>query len=64
MRDRLACLDPPAQQQSTSWRERGVTVSHEDLRVVVLAWTPAHLLPEVFALVDTGRVNNVRESYS
>jgi hypothetical protein len=36
-------------------------VAHEDLRVVVLASTPAHLLPEVFALVDPYRVTNVFE---
>jgi hypothetical protein len=36
-------------------------VTHEDLREVVLAWTPAHLLPEVFALVDPHHVTNVYE---
>jgi len=56
-----ACSDPSAEQQSTLRCEGGVTVSHEDLRVVVLAWTPAHLLPEVFALGDPYRVTNVRE---
>jgi len=36
-------------------------VTHEDLRLGELASTPAHLLPEVFALVDPYRVTNVRE---
>jgi hypothetical protein len=61
MRDRGSGLDPLTQQQSTGRGERSVTVTHEDLRGVVLASTPAHLLPEVFALVDPYRVTNVRE---
>jgi hypothetical protein len=36
-------------------------VTNEDLRGVVLASTPAHLPPEVFALVDPYRVTNVGE---
>ncbi len=36
-------------------------MTHEDLRVGELASTPAHLQPEVFALVDPYRVTNVRE---
>jgi hypothetical protein len=59
MGDRCAGFDPLAQEESTLRRERGVTVRHEDLREVVLAWTPAHLHPEVFALVDLSRVTNV-----
>jgi hypothetical protein len=39
---------------STSGRQGGVTVGHEDLRKVVLALTPALLRSDVFALVDTG----------
>jgi hypothetical protein len=61
MSDRCPGLDPAAQQQSTLRGQRGVTVTHEDLREVVLASTPAHLLPEVFALVDPYHVTNVRE---
>ena len=49
MRDRGARLDPPTQQQSTLRGQRSVTVTHEDLRGGVLASTPAHLQPEVFA---------------
>jgi len=64
VRDQLAGFNAPAEQEPTSWGEGGVTVSHEDLRVVVLAWTPAHLLPVVFALVESGRVNNFSESYT
>jgi hypothetical protein len=64
MSDRFAGLDAAAQQQSTSRSERSVTVTHEDLRDGVLASTPAHLLPEVFALVDPYRVTNVRERNS
>ncbi len=50
-----------AEQQSALGGERGVTVTHEDLRVGELASTPAHLQPEVFALVDPCRVTKVRE---
>jgi hypothetical protein len=64
MGDGAACLDAPAQQESTGRGERGVTVGHEDLRGGELASTPAHLLPEVFSLVDPGRVNNVRGNYT
>jgi len=46
---------------STLGGQRSITVTHEDLREVVLDSTPAHLLPEVFALVDPYRVTNVRE---
>jgi hypothetical protein len=62
--DRAASLDALAKQESTGGGERSVTVGHEDLRVGVLAWTPAHLLPEVFVLVDPRGVNNVRGKYS
>jgi hypothetical protein len=41
--------------------QRSVTVTHEDLRDGALASTPAHLQPEVFALVDPYRVTKVRE---
>jgi len=61
VRDRGAGLDPATQQQSTLRGQRGVTVTHEDLREAVLASTPAHLHPEVFALVDPYRATNVRE---
>jgi hypothetical protein len=61
MSDGFASLNPPAHQQSTSDSERSVTVSHEDLRVVCVPWTAAHLHPEVFAVVDPYRVTNVRE---
>jgi hypothetical protein len=61
MRDRASRLDSAAQQQSTLRGQRSVTVTHEDLREGALAWTPAHLQPEVFALVDPYRVTNVRE---
>jgi hypothetical protein len=61
MCDRCAGLDPAAQQQSTLRGQRSVTVAHEDLRVGELASTPAHLLPEVFALVDPHHVTNVYE---
>jgi hypothetical protein len=54
-------LDAAAHQQSTLRGQRGVTVTHEDLRVGELASTPAHLHPKVFALVDPYRVTNVRE---
>jgi len=56
---RRACRDAPAEEQSALRSEGSVTVSHEDLRVAVLASTPAHLLPEVFALGDPYRVTNV-----
>jgi hypothetical protein len=59
--DGNAAGDPTAQQQSTLRGERSVTVTQEDLRVGELASTPAHLHPEVFALVDPYRVTNVRE---
>ncbi len=59
--DGRAGLDAAIEQESTLGSEGGVTVAHEDLRGVVLAWTPAHLQPEVFALVDPYRVTNVRE---
>jgi hypothetical protein len=36
-------------------------VTHGDLRLGVLASTPAHLLPEVSLWVDPYRVTNVRE---
>ena len=60
MGDGGAGLDSAAQQQSTLRGERGVTVTHEDLRFGELASTPAHLHPEVFALVDrtTSRVKS------
>jgi hypothetical protein len=46
-----------------SWSSPASPVGQvSDLREVVLAWTPAHLQPEVFALVDPYRVTNVRES--
>jgi hypothetical protein len=61
--DRGTGLDPLAQQQSTLGSEWGVSVRHEDLREVVLASTPAHLLPEVFALVDPQAATNVRVGY-
>jgi hypothetical protein len=60
MSDRTAGLDTPAQQQSTLRREWSVTVTHGDLRLGVLASTPAHLLPEVSLWVDPYRVTNVR----
>jgi hypothetical protein len=60
MSDGAARLDAPAEQESTGRGQRSVTVGHEDLRVGVLASTPAHLLPEVFVLVDPTGVNNVR----
>jgi hypothetical protein len=58
--DRRPGLDPPAKQQSTLRRERSITVTHGDLRLGVLASTPAHLLPEVSLVVDPYRVTNVR----
>jgi len=61
MGDWCAGLDSATQQQSTLRGQRSVTVTHEDLRVGELASTPAHLLPEVFALVDPYRVTNVCE---
>jgi len=61
MGDRRACRDAPAEEQSALRSEGSVTVSHEDLRVGELASTPAHLLPEVFALGDPYRVTNVCE---
>ena len=61
MGDGGAGFDPPAQQESTPGGQRSITVTHEDLREVVLDSTPAHLLPEVLALVDPYRVTNVRE---
>jgi hypothetical protein len=61
MSDRRARLDPATQQKSTLSGQRSVTVTHEDLRNGALASTPAHLQPEVFALVDPYRVTNVRE---
>jgi hypothetical protein len=61
MGDRSAGLDAPTEQESTLGGQRSITVTHEDLREVVLDSTPAHLLPEVFALVDPYRVTNVRE---
>jgi hypothetical protein len=54
-------VDAPAQQQSTMRCQRSVTVTHEDLRVGELAWTPAHLLRGSSALVDPYRVTNVYE---
>jgi hypothetical protein len=62
--DRTSRLDAPAQQESTSGRKGSVTVGHEDLREGVLDSSSAHLLPEVFHLVDAARVNNVREKYT
>ncbi len=62
--DRDAGLDPPAEQQSALGRQRGVTVTHEDLRVGELASTPAHLQPEVFLVVDPYRVTKVHERYT
>jgi hypothetical protein len=59
--DRRARLDALAEQESTLGGKGGVTVSHEDLRVAVLAWSPAHLLPEVFVSGDPYRVTNVCE---
>jgi hypothetical protein len=56
-------LDAPAEQQSTSHDERGVTVTHEDLRGGELASTPAHLQPEVFLVVDPYRVTKVHKRY-
>ncbi len=64
MGDGGAGLDPAAEQESTLRGQGDVTVAHEDLRGVVLAWTPAHLQPEVFALVDPYLVTNVRERNS
>lgn len=65
MRDWLTSLDPPTQKQSTGRRQNGVTVTHEDLRVGELASTPAHLLPEVFAMVDPHPpVTNVHGNYN
>jgi len=61
MGDRRACCDPATQQQTSLRRERSVTVTHEDLREAVLAWTPAHLQPEVFASVDPHRATYVYE---
>jgi len=63
MRNRGAGLDPATQQQSSLRGQRVVTVAHEDLWEV-LAWTPAHLQPEVFALVDPYRVTNLYERNS
>jgi hypothetical protein len=60
MSDRTAGLDTTAQQQSTLRREWSVTVTHGDLRLGVLASTPAHLLPEVSLVGDPYRVTNVR----
>jgi hypothetical protein len=57
MSNRTTGLDTPAQQQSTQW---SVTVTHGDLRLGVLASTPAHLPPEVSLRVDPYRVTNVR----
>jgi hypothetical protein len=64
MRNRGAGLEPATQQPSSLRGQRGVTVAHEDLWEVVLAWTPAHLQPEVFALVDPYRVTNLYERNS
>ena len=64
MCNRGSRLDATAQQPSTLRGERGVTVTHEDLRFGELASTPAHLHPEVFALVDPYRVTNVCERNS
>ncbi len=64
MGDGLARLDTSAQAQSIFDGQGGVTVAHEDLRLVVLASTPAQLLPGVFGLVDAYRVSNVRERNS
>jgi len=64
MGNRRACGDPATQQQTSLRGERSVTVTHEDLRVGELASTPAHLLPEVFALVDPYPVTNVSERNS
>jgi hypothetical protein len=60
MSDRRPGLDPPTEQQSTLRRERSVTVTHRDLRVVSKPSTAAHLLPEVSSVVDPYRVTNVR----
>jgi hypothetical protein len=60
MSNRRPSLDPPTQQQSTLRREWSVTVTHGDLRLGVLASSPAHLLPEVSLVVDPYRVTNVR----
>ncbi len=51
---------PAAMRWQSSSRPWGC-VTHEDLRVGELASTPAHLQPEVFALVDPYRVTKVRE---
>lgn len=56
-----AGLDPATQQESSLRGERGVTVTHGDLRGVCVPSTAAHLPPEVFASVDPYRVTNVRE---
>ncbi len=63
MGDGRAGLDAPAEQQSALWGERGITATHEDLRVGELASTPAHLQPEVFLVVDPYRVTKVHERY-
>jgi hypothetical protein len=60
MSNRTTGLDTTAQQQSPLRREWSVTVTHGDLRLGVLASTPAHLLPEVSLWVDPYRVTNVR----
>ena len=60
MGDGCATFNALAEQKSTSRNEGSVTVAHEDLRVGVLASTPAHVLPEVFALVVSEGVTNVR----
>ncbi|HLI73596.1 MAG TPA: hypothetical protein VKU86_06920, partial [Acidimicrobiales bacterium] len=57
-------LDASAKKESTGRGEWSVTVGHEDLRVGVLDSTPAHLLPEVFVLVDPHGVNNVCGKYN
>jgi len=61
--DRTTSLDALAEKESTGRGERGVTVSHEDLRDGELASTPAHLVLEVLPLVDPRGVNNVRGKY-
>jgi hypothetical protein len=62
--DRTSGLDAPAQQESTSGGKGSVTVRHKDLRKGVLDSSSAHLLPEVFHLVDPAGVNNVRGKYT
>jgi len=50
----LTASNALAEKPSTPVGERRATVRHEDLRMVVLAWAPALLQPEIFAFVEPG----------